>query len=233
MDPEPHITPDRFSQGRTFPEYLAYLGSEANLQREGSDGGRRRDFSEFFRTRYEATHLTEAQLEALQGLAAQAGGPAKLLVIAEDWSSDCRRDVPTLARTAEAAGLELRIFDRDGQRTAHLRPERSSEPDANTDLMSQFLKHRDGQAYQSVPVAAFFTKDFHYLYHYTEYPAIYHKDLLLSRIRNPRPGETPEAAQRRFSQEFVRLQESPYFRVWASAAVDEILSGLHRRLAYV
>ena len=27
-------------------------------------------------------------------IAAQPDGPAKILVISEDWSSDCRRDVP-------------------------------------------------------------------------------------------------------------------------------------------
>ena len=35
--------------------------------------------------------------------------------ISEDWSSDCRRDVPMLARLAEAGGMELRIFNRDGK----------------------------------------------------------------------------------------------------------------------
>src|SRR6185436_11724798 len=49
-------------------------------------------------------------------LAAQAHGPARILVISEDWSSDCRRDVPVLARLAEAGGLELRIFNRDGKK---------------------------------------------------------------------------------------------------------------------
>lgn len=233
QEEEPSVTPERFSQGRTFLEYLDYLGSEANLLREGSDGGRRRDFSEFFRARYDATAFTEAQQEALQWLSARPDGPAKLLVIAEDWSSDCRRDVPTLARLAEAARLELRIFERDGQRTSHMHPDHSSEPDANGDLMAQFLNHKNGEAFQSIPVAAFFTRHFQYLYHYTEYPAIYHKDLLLGRIRAPRPGETPQEAQRRFSQEFADLQASPLFRVWASAAVDEIISGLHRRLAFV
>src|SRR5207244_11358982 len=58
--------------------------------------------------------LTDAQAKSISWLAAQPGGPAKALVIAEDWSSDCRRDLPYLARLAEAGGLELRIFVRDG-----------------------------------------------------------------------------------------------------------------------
>lgn len=232
MQQEGSISSDRFSQGRTFAEYLDYLSSDANLRREGSDGGSQRDFGKFFRTRYEATRLTESQVEALRWLAARPGGPAKLLVIAEDWSSDCRRDVPTFARLAEVAGLELRIFDRDGQRTSNARPARSAEPDANLDLMSQFLNHKDGETFQSIPVAAFFTADCQYLYHYTEYPAIYHKDLLVGRMRASQPGETAEEAQSRFRREFAEFQQSPLFRVWASAAVDQIISGLHRRLAY-
>jgi len=39
-----------------------------------------------------------------------------MLAISEDWSSDCRRDVPTFARIAAETGMELRIFNRDGQK---------------------------------------------------------------------------------------------------------------------
>jgi hypothetical protein len=53
---------------------------------------------------------------AIKWLAAQPDGPAKILVISEDWSSDCRRDIPILARLAEAGRLELRIFNRDGKK---------------------------------------------------------------------------------------------------------------------
>lgn len=230
MQQHVHISPERFAQGRTFAEYLEYLGSPGNLQREGSDGGRRRDFSEFIRTRYEATQLNEPQVEVLRWLAARPGGPAKLLVIAEDWSSDCRRDVPTLARLSEVAGLELRIFDRDGQRTSNGHPDRSPDPDVNWDLMSQFLNRKNGGTFQSIPVAAFYTGAFQYLYHYTEYPAIYDKDFLLGRLRTPQPGESDQDALRRFGREFVEFQQSPLFRIWANAAVDEIISGLHRRI---
>ena len=29
---------------------------------------------------------------------------------------------------------------------------------------------------------------------------------------------------------FIELQQSPFFRVWAEAAVDEMISALHERL---
>src|SRR5439155_608009 len=94
-----------------------------NLAREAwggyfSDGGSkavaRKDNSGIFRERYARARLTDQQTAAIKWLAAQPNGPAKILVISEDWSSDCRRDVPMLARLAEAGGLELRIFIRDG-----------------------------------------------------------------------------------------------------------------------
>jgi hypothetical protein len=137
-----------------------------------------------------------------------------------------------LARVAEAGGMELRIFTRDGRRfSASARPSLAEAPDSNADLMAEFLNDKNGQTWQSIPVAVFYTKDLEYLYHYTEFPAIYHKDRLVQgHIRSPRPGETNEETRTRADREFGALQQSPFFRLWASAAVDEIISALHRRL---
>jgi hypothetical protein len=170
----PTITLERFAQGMTFEEYVAYIGTPENLQREGSGGAPRRDFSHFFAEAFRNSRLTEFQIEALTRLASMRGGPAKMLVISEDWSSDCRRDVPTFARIAAVTGVELRIFRRDGQKfsDAHV-PSMEEAPDSNADIMVQFLNHKNGQTWQSIPIAAFFTRDLEYLYHYTEYPAIY------------------------------------------------------------
>ena len=43
-------------------------------------------------------------------------------------------------------------------------------------VKTQFLNHKGGQTYQSIPVCAFYTRDLEYLYHFTEYAAIYDKD---------------------------------------------------------
>ncbi|HUG35525.1 MAG TPA: thioredoxin family protein, partial [Candidatus Limnocylindrales bacterium] len=119
------VTPERFAKGMTFEEYVSYAGSPENLAREafGSyypDGGSiaapRRDNSGVLRARYAKARLSDQQTAAIRWLAAQPDGPAKILVISEDWSSDCRRDVPMLARLAEAGGLEMRIFNRDGRK---------------------------------------------------------------------------------------------------------------------
>jgi hypothetical protein len=227
----PTITLERFAQGMTFEEYVAYIGTPENLQREGSGGAPRRDFSHFFAEAFRNSRLTEFQIEALTRLASMRGGPAKMLVISEDWSSDCRRDVPTFARIAAVTGVELRIFRRDGQKfsDAHV-PSMEEAPDSNADIMVQFLNHKNGQTWQSIPIAAFFTRDLEYLYHYTEYPAIYEKDRVVGQIRAPKPGEAPEQTRDRGNREFQELQDSAYFRIWASAAVDEIISALHRRM---
>jgi hypothetical protein len=49
-------------------------------------------------------------------------------------------------------------------------------------------------------------------------------------MRAARPGETPPQAWDRFMRDWRALQLSPFFPVWASAAVDEILSALYERI---
>src|SRR5713226_3865278 len=103
------VAPERFAKGMTFNEYVTFTGSPENLAREawggyfpdaGSIAAARKDNSAVFRERYARTHLTDYQTAAIRWLAAQPNGLAKILVISEDWSSDCRRDVPMLARMA-------------------------------------------------------------------------------------------------------------------------------------
>ena len=81
------VTPERFASGMTFDRYVAYAGSPENLKREGSGGAPRRDWSAHLRATYAATRLDEGQVAAVEWLAARPNGPAKVLVIAEEWSS--------------------------------------------------------------------------------------------------------------------------------------------------
>ena len=227
------VTPERYASGMTFEEYLAYVASPENLRREGSASGEaRRDWSGWMRSWYDSLRLSDAQAAAIRWLAAQSEGPRRILVISEEWSSDCRRDVPMLQRLAEAGGLDLRIFRRDGQRFGRSqRPSLAEAPDSNADIMAEFLNEKRGQTWQSIPVAVFYTGDLRYLYHYVEYPRIYDKDrLVYGHIRMPRPGRPRTRRPARADREFGELQASPFFRIWASAAVDEILSALHERL---
>ena len=224
------VTPERFARGMTFEAYVRYVATPENLAREGS-GTPRRDWSAHLQKTYDDTRLHDPQRAALRWLAAQPGGPAKVLVISEEWSSDCRRDVPMLARMAEAAPFELRIFTRDGKKfSSSARPSLAEAPDSNADIMAEFLNEKNGQTWQSIPVAVFYTRDLRYLYHYVEYPAIYHKDAVVGRIRAARAGETAEQTRERGTRDFMALQESPFFSIWACAGVDEIISALHERL---
>ena len=226
------VTAERFASGLTFDEYVRYAGSPENLQREAGWwlGPVRQDLSGSLRAWYERNRLTGAHTAAIQWLAGQPDGPARILVISEEWSSDCRRDVPMLARLAEAGGLELRIFPRDGQ-TLGRGPRANPLESPNADLVNEFLRERDGETYQSVPVAAFFTRDFRYLYHHVEFPAIYHKERLAATMQVARPDETTrEQTWERFIRDWGAMQQGPLFAIWAAATIDEILSALYERI---
>src|SRR6202023_3186294 len=167
---------------------------------------------------------------AIKWLAAQPGGPANILVISEDWSSDCRRDVPTLARLAEAGGLALRIFNRDGKKIlGQRRPDPAAYPDGNHDLMLQLMNDKDGAEWASVPAVGGYTKDFQELCRYLEYPAIDHTARGRAQQQAARPGESPDQARGRGMKEFAAMQASPFFDLWASAAIDEILSAIYEK----
>ena len=234
------VTPERFAKGMTFDEYVKYAGSPGNLAREafgsyfpdgGSSGTARRDNSAVLRERYTKTRLSDQQVAAIKWLAAQPHGPAKILVVSEDWSSDCRRDVPALARLAEAGGLELRIFNRDGKKILGTRrPDPAAYPDGNHDIVLEFMNVKNGGEWASVPIVAIYTTDFQELHRYIEYPAIYHKDHVRGYQQSARPGETEAQTKERAQREFVAMLESPFFDVWASAAIDEILSALYEKL---
>src|SRR5216117_4273553 len=233
------VTAERFARGMTFDEYVKYIGSAENLAREafgsyfpdsGSMGAARKDNSGVLRERYAKVRLSDHQVAAITWLAAQPNGPAKILVISEDWSSDCRRDVPMLARLAEAGGLELRIFNRDGKKILGTRrPDPAAYPDGNHDLMLEFLNKKNGAEWASLLVAVFYTKDLQELHRYFEYPAIYDKDRVRGHQQAARPGESEEQRKERDGREFLAMQRSPFFDIWASAGIDEILSALHEK----
>jgi len=234
------VTAERFARGMTFDEYVQYTGSAENLAREawggyfpdaGSIPTARQDNSAIFRERYRRARLSDQQAAAIRWLAGQPGGPAKILVISEDWSSDCRRDVPMLARLAEAGRLELRIFNRDGKKILGTRrPDPAAYPDGNHDIVLEFLNKKNGGEWASIPVVVVYTEDFRELHRYIEYPAIYHKDLIRGHQQAARPGETQTETSARGQREFVAMQGSPFFDVWASAGIDEILSALFEKL---
>src|SRR5258705_4704193 len=219
---------------------MKYTGSPENLAREafgsyypdgGSIGAARRDNSAVFRERYARARLTDHQAAAIKWLAAQPDGPAKILVVSEDWSSDCRRDVPMLARLAEAGGLEVRIFNRDGKKILGTRrPDPAAHTHGDHDIMLEFLNTKNGGEWASLPVVVIYTKDLRELHRYIEFPANYRKDHIRGYMQAARPGESEAQTKERAQREFVALQGSPFFDVWASAGIDHILSALYEKL---
>ena len=143
------VTPQRYAQGRTWPQYLGYIGSPANLGRP-SPSGERPNNSERFQRNMDQYTIKPQHVTALQALP-----PCKVLAIGEDWCPDVYRGLPVIARLAEAAGWELRLFQRD----------------ENPDIMAEFRKEVDGQSFDSIPVAVFYSaQDFRYLGHWIERP---------------------------------------------------------------
>jgi Thioredoxin len=91
------VTPERFSSGLTYDEYLG------RIQRN----------REKFDYNHDETELSDDDVAAFHRLVAQPGGPARVLALGEDWCPDVFRGLPVMARIAEASGMELRVFPRD------------------------------------------------------------------------------------------------------------------------
>jgi hypothetical protein len=223
------VSAERFGQGMTFEQYVAYTATPESLKREASMGGARKDWSGLLREVYAAARLSDTQQAAWKWLVSQPGGPAKVLAISEEWSSDCRRDIPLLAKVADTVGLALRIFPRDGQRFSGA-PEPDPRESPTADLMGQYLNRRGGQTFQSIPVIVFFTRDLQELYRYIEFPLVYRKDRIRAAQTAAKPGETAEQTRERAAREFAELQASPFFQLWRDAAQAEWISMLYERL---
>jgi len=86
------VTPERFAQGMTFPEYLAQM----------------RTNQERFAKRMAEAEIDPTDREALRGR------HLRILVITEDWCGDALVGFPGLARLVEGApNVEMRVFLRD------------------------------------------------------------------------------------------------------------------------
>jgi hypothetical protein len=91
------VTPDRFAQGLSYPDFLAQ--STINHDK--------------FNESYESVPLTDDDFAFFRKAFTLQPGPKKILALAEAWCGDVYRELPTEARIAEATGAELRIFLRD------------------------------------------------------------------------------------------------------------------------
>jgi len=186
------VTPERFAKGFTYPEYLAQVKVN-KLQ---------------FQQYYDDFALDPADADLLCSLAQQPQGPAKVLVLGEDWCPDVYRGMPTMARVAEAADLEMRVFPRD----------------ENLDIMEEFLK--EGK-YQSIPAFVFYTRDLDYICHWIERPAVANEEI--EKIEAGIRAEKPTIDDREFGVE-RRKRVNPRFPDWQRATVVELKEMLGKAL---
>ena len=187
------VTPQRFEQGMRYSEYIDQI--KVNKDR----------FNGF----YNDYPIKPEDAAFLRELVQRPNGPAKMLVLGEDWCGDVVRGLPVLARIAEAAGMEMSVFPRD----------------LNHDIMNEFLKN--GQ-WMSIPCAVFYTKDHQYICHWIERPAIAEREMadMESEIR----ASNPEITDQEFSRE-RRGRTSARAGDWIEATVAELKELLAKSIA--
>jgi thiol-disulfide isomerase/thioredoxin len=186
------VTPERFASGFTYQEYVDQIKVNKS----------------WFEQLYDSFDLAEEDADFFRQAAGQAGGPAKMMVIGEDWCPDVYRGMPVAARIAEAGGFEMRVFPRD----------------SHMDIMNEFLK--EGK-YASIPTVVFYTGDHRYIDHWIERPAAAEREM--SEIQERVERENPDADEQR-----VRALSRPLtqerFGEWMRHSVAEIRAMLSKHL---
>jgi len=178
------VTPERFQTGFSYSSYIG----QVKVNKARFDGF------------YQNFAVTANDTQALKDLAGKPNGPAKMLVLGEDWCGDVIRGMPVLARICEAAGLEMSIFPRD----------------ENHDIMNEFLKNGE---WMSIPVAVFYTKDHQYICHWIERPAS--AELEMKEIEKAIRDEKPDIDDQEFGRE-RRGRTAARAEAWQQDSVTEI-----------
>ncbi|MQF69793.1 thioredoxin family protein [SAR202 cluster bacterium AD-804-J14_MRT_500m] len=178
------VTHERFAQGMAYAEYIDQIKVNKKL----------------FQKYYDEFTLSDEESDFFRQCAGKPNGLTKLLVLGEDWCPDVYRGIPTIARVAEAAELELRIFPRDD----------------NLDIMNEFLK--EGK-YQSIPAFVFYTDNLDYICHWIERPEIGNQES--AAIEEAIRGENPDITDREFGIE-RRNRTAARFPMWQGATVREL-----------
>jgi hypothetical protein len=175
------VTPERFASGLTYQDYIGQI--QVNQDR--------------FQENYDNTKISDEQISRFKSIMARPNGPAKVLVLGEDWCPDVYRGMPVIARLAEATGLEMRVFPRD----QHL------------DIMNEFLK--DGE-FQSIPTLVFYTKDHQYIAHWIERAKKANDEMPI--MREIYAGRSREEA----ADDIRGFQQGPVWAGWRMAQIDEL-----------
>ncbi len=175
------VTKERFATGITYQQYLETV--KVSKDRLGAD-----------------YQLNPADAEWFNKAVAHPDGPAKALMIVEDWCPDVHRGGPVVRKIAEASGMDLRCFPRD----RHL------------DIMSEFLFKGE---FQSIPVVVLYTKDMRHIGTWFERPALANKEM--AEMNALRKGELAALPEAEFRAEMVK-RRAARFTAWQQASVDEL-----------
>ena len=138
------------------------------------------------------------------------------MMLAENWCGDVHRNSPLLAHICEAMpGCELRVFFRDKE----------------TDLRDTYLNN----GYQSIPVIAFFDKDWNEIGRWIEraHPATSKAALIRSKTLDVAPKDDKakqDAAMNDFRAQVNAEYAVPGAPLWR-AAVSEVRTLLETKLA--
>ena len=187
------VTPERFSQGLTYSAYIDQI--KVNKAR----------FDEF----HNNFQIKPEDAQALRELASRPNGPAKMLVLGEDWCGDVIRGMPVLAHVAEAAGLEMSIFPRD----------------EHHDIMNEFLKNGE---WMSIPVAVFYTRDHQYICHWIERPVSAEREI--EEIEKAIRAEKPDIDDQEFGRE-RRTRTAARAPAWQQDTVTELKELLSKSIS--
>ncbi len=186
------VTAERFAQGFSYSDYLAQI--KVN--------------KEWFQRLYDNFRLDEEDADFFRMASQHQSGPAKMMVIGEEWCPDVYRGMPVMARIAEAGGMETRVFPRD----------------SHMDIMNEFLK--DGK-WASIPTVVFYTRDLRYICHWIERPALADGEMeeIAAQVRSEMP-DAPDSLVRAAAR--PRNQER--YPIWQQESVREIREMLAQQM---
>ena len=204
------VTPETFAGAKTYDEYRASIASNTAK----------------FDDNLAKTSVPADLAKRYQALVARPDGPKKLLVIGEDWCPDVYRGIPVAKKIADAAGMDLKILERD----------------QHMDVMNHFL---NGE-FASIPVFVFLTEKYDVIATFIERPKLANEQMrealspvfgpsgtrqlteALGRAPTPEEKAEAEAAARQRYDEFQA--SSPFWAGWRDATISEVLDLLEQKL---
>jgi thiol-disulfide isomerase/thioredoxin len=187
------VTPERYASGYTYQDYFDQV-IKVNKN--------------WFQQLYDSCQVSAEDTEFFRQAIQHPRGPHHMMVIGEDWCPDVFRGMPVMARIAEAADMEIRIFPRD----------------ANMDIMNEFLK--EGQ-WASIPAVVFYTTKHEYICHWIERPVSADKEM--KEVQAQLQKEMPNASDPEI-RAAARTQNQTRYPAWQQESIREIREMLSQHM---